>query len=140
MITLMWECLECGRRFGRQNQGHECAPAMSVEEYFITGPAFERPIFEAVLSTLQAEDPDVWFEPVSVGIFFKRRTVFLSLRPMTKWVAVCFQLDRRLDSDRISRKVIENGSRYYHVVNSKTADQVDDELSAWLVEAWHLDE
>jgi hypothetical protein len=112
---------------------------MSIEEYFETGPSFERPIFEAVLARLQAVDPEIWFEPVSVGIFFKRRTVFLALRTMTKWVAVCFQLGRRLESSRISRKVIENGGRYYHVVNVGDVEQIDDELTDWLIEAWELD-
>ncbi len=135
----MWECSECKRRFGRTNQGHECAPAMSIDEYFESGPDFERPIFEAVLSHLQATDPDIWFEPVSVGIFFKRRTVFLSLRTMTKWVAVCFHLGRRLESDRVSRKIIQNGGRHYHVVNVKAVDEIDDELAEWLVEAWEHD-
>ena len=112
---------------------------MSIEEYFETGPAFERPIFDAVLEHLQQVDPDIWIEPVSVGIFFKRRTVFLSLRTMTKWVAVCFHLSRKLDSSRVSRKIIENNGRQYHVVNIKDVEQVDDELLDWLTEAWELD-
>ena len=45
-----WECPECGRTFARVRQGHECAPAMSLEEYFATGPARERPIYEAVVA------------------------------------------------------------------------------------------
>ncbi len=139
MSDQLWECPECQRRFGRKNQGHECAPAMTVEGYFSTGPSFERPIFEAVLHRLQQVDPDIWFEPVSVGIFFKRRTVFLSLRTMTKWTAVGFNLHRRLSSPRVSRKVIEHGGRYHHVVNVRDAADVDDELTEWLVEAWEHD-
>lgn len=139
-VLPMWECPECERRFGRTNQGHECAPALSIEEYFEASPEFERPIFDAVLARLQAVDPDIWFEPVSVGIFFKRRTVFLALRTMTKWVAVCFHLDRRLDDPRISRKVVEHGGRYYHVVNVGSVDEVDDDLAGWLIEAWEHDQ
>ncbi len=134
-----WTCPECGRLFGRTNQGHECAPAMDIDEYFETGPEFERPIFEAIRDHLQSLDPDVWFEPVSVGIFFKRRTSFLQLRTMTKWVAVCFNLDHRETSDRISRKVIEHSGRFYHVVNVRSSDEVDDQLLYWLTEAWELD-
>lgn len=85
---------------------------MDVEVYFATGPDFERPIFDAVLAVFREVDADIWFEPVSVGIFFKRRTVFLSLRPMTKWTAVGFHLDRRLTSARISRQVVEKGGRF----------------------------
>lgn len=135
----MWECPECKRRFGRTKQGHECAPAMDLEEYFETGPDFERPVFEAVRSVLTGQDPEIWFEPVSVGIFFKRRTSFVQLRTMTKWVAVCFNLDRKLTSNRLSRKVVEHSGRYYHVINVKEPDQIDDELSEWLVESWESD-
>lgn len=112
---------------------------MELDEYFETGPEFERPVFEAVRSVLAGQDPDIWFEPVSVGIFFKRRTSFVQLRTMTKWVAVCFNLDRQLTSGRLSRKVIEHSGRYYHVVNVKEPDQIDDELSEWLVESWESD-
>jgi len=29
-----WTCQKCDRRFGRRNQSHECAPALTVSEYF----------------------------------------------------------------------------------------------------------
>jgi len=136
----VWTCPECDRKFGRTNQGHDCAPGLTVEEYFETGPEFEPPIFEAVRDFFQAEvDPDIYYEPVSVGIFFKRRTTFLSLRTMTKWVAVGFNLRRRVTSDRISRKVIEHGDKFHHVVNVKETAEIDDQLTAWLAEAWEAD-
>ena len=135
----MWECPECRRRFGRTNQGHECAPAMAIDEYFETGPAFERPIFDVVRTHLQSLDPDIWFEPVSVGIFFKRRTTFVQLRTMTKWVAVGFSLPVELRSPRLSRKVVHHGRRYFHVVNVSDASQIDEEFASWLVEAWVAD-
>ena len=136
----MWTCPKCSRRFGRSNQGHECAPAMTIDDYFAAGgPPFERGVFEAVCGHLQSLDPDLWVEPVSVGIFFKRRTSFVQLRTMTKWVAVCFHLPRRLTSDRLSRRVVPNGQRFYHVVNARSADDVDGQLRGWLTEAWEAD-
>lgn len=113
---------------------------MSIDEYFESGPDFERPIFETVRDHMQSLDPDIWFEPVSVGIFFKRRSAFLKLRTMTKWIAVSFSLDRKLESGRLSRKVIAHGHRYFHVVNVRNAAEIDDELRAWLTEAWQADE
>lgn len=136
----MWQCPECQRKFGRANQGHECAPAMEIDEYFQTGPDFERPIFEVVRTHMQTLDADIWFEPVSVGIFFKRRSVFLSLRTMTKWIAVGFSLDRKLEHGRLSRKVVAHGKRYHHVVNVKDASEIDEVLLEWLTEAWLNDE
>ncbi len=113
---------------------------MSLEEYFETGPPFERPIFEAIRTHIESIDPAIWFEPVSVGIFFKRRTSFLQLRTMTKWVAVCFHLDRKLEHERLSRKVVRRGSpRYFHVVNVRDAADIDELLLDWLTEAWEND-
>lgn len=131
-----WVCPDCGRHFARRRQGHDCAPALSIDEYFATGPAFERPIFEAVMAGLSGAGVDpVHVEPVSVGIFLKRPQRFAQLRTMTRWVAVGFSLPRALRSPRIARKVIPHGGRYHHVVNVRDAREVDDELVAWLVEA-----
>ena len=113
---------------------------MSIKEYFETGPAFERPIFEAVREVLLECDPDVWYEPVSVGVFFKRRSTFVQLRTMTRWIALGFSLPRELRSDRLSRKVVAHGRRYHHVINVRDAAEIDDEVARWLVEAFDADE
>lgn len=139
----LWVCPDCGRRFGKRNQNHECAPAMTLAEYFSTGPDREQPIFDAVwahLATLIGPDGiDVYVEPVSVGIFFKARTTFAQLRPKTKWVALSFNLNRQLTSERLSRKVIHHGNRYHHVVNLTAATEVDDQIRDWLTESFFDD-
>jgi hypothetical protein len=58
---------------------------MTIEEYFSTGPDFERPVYEAVLAYLETLGP-IHVEPVSVGIFLKTERSFVELRPLTKWV------------------------------------------------------
>lgn len=130
-----WVCPICDRQFGRTNQGHECAPAMTVEEYFSAGPPFERPVFEAVMAHLITVGP-VHVEPVSVGVFLKRSRTFAELRPMTRWVAVSFTLTRTISNPRISRKVIDTGRSKYHVVNVGDVEQVDEQLCGWLTEAY----
>ena len=109
---------------------------MSIDEYFSTGPAHERPVFDAVMAGLADLIGPIHVEPVSVGIFLKRSRSFAQLRPMTRWVAVSFSLERTLRSGRISRKVIEHGRWRHHVVNVCTPEEVDDELLAWLAEAY----
>jgi hypothetical protein len=130
-----WDCPKCRRRFARVNQGHECAPAMSLDEYFSTGPAFERPIFEAVMRHLDTIGP-VHIEPVSVGIFLKRARSFAQLRPMTKWVALSFSLAHPVQHRAITRKVMQYHGRYWHVANLRGADDLDDPLRAGLTEAY----
>jgi len=133
-----WTCPECGREFGRTNQGHECAPAMTIDEYFATGPEFERPIFEAVNAHLTSLG-DVHVEPVSVGIFFKVRTTFVQLRTMTRWIALSFFTPDRIDHPRISRKPAEYSGRWHHVVNLREAGEVDDLVRGWLTQAYELE-
>jgi hypothetical protein len=128
----IWVCPKCQRQFARKGQGHECSPAMTLEEYFSTGPPFERPIFDAVMAGLDDRVGPIHVEPVSVGIFLKRARGFCELRPKTRWVAVGFGMPRTLQSHRLSRKVVDS----WHVVNVRTPEEVDDQLLDWLAEAY----
>ena len=132
-----WDCPDCGRRFARRGQGHECAPAMSVEDYFATGPPHERPVFDAVMAHLAGVGP-VHVEPVSVGIFLKRAQTFAELRPMTKWVAVSFGLPHRVAHPRITRKPIQYGRRWWHVANVRDPGDLDPALLELLDQAYDL--
>ncbi|MBA3303021.1 MAG: DUF5655 domain-containing protein [Actinomycetota bacterium] len=108
---------------------------MSMEEYFSTGPAHERPVFEAVLAHLRTVGP-VHVEPVSVGIFLKRARSFAQLRPRDRWVALSFSLDHPVTHPLIVRKVVPHGGRFHHVVNLTGPDDLDDDIRGWLAEAW----
>lgn len=108
---------------------------MSLEEYFSTGPAHERPIFEVVMRHLKTVGP-VHVEPVSVGIFLKRARSFAQLRPMQQWVAMSFSLPQPVRHRTITRKVQQYHGRYYHVANLRGPEDLDDELRGWLTEAY----
>jgi len=130
-----WVCPSCQRRFGRLRQTHECAPAISLEEYLSTGPEHERLIAEAVLRHLETLGP-VHVEPVSVGIFLKRSRTFAQLRPMDQWVALSFSLARRVQHGRITRKVVQYHGRFHHVANLRRPGDFDETLQGWLTEAY----
>ena len=134
-VSSVWTCPQCKRQFCRHKQSHECAPAMTLEEYFSTGPAHERPVFEAVMEHVDGLGP-VHVEPVSVGIFLKHGRRFAELRPMQKWVALSFSLRRRVSHRLIVRKPISYGGRYYHVANVRGPDDIDDDIRGWLTEAY----
>ena len=108
---------------------------MSLDEYFSTGPEHERPIFEAVIGHLDGVGP-VHVEPLSVGIFLKRAQTFAQIRPRDRWVALSFGLARKVDHDRIVRKVVLYGAKYHHVANLRSPEDLDNRLRAWLTEAY----
>jgi hypothetical protein len=130
-----WTCPECGRLFGRSKQSHDCAPGMTLEEYFSTGPPHERPVFDAVMRHLERVGP-VHADVVSVGIFLKNPRKFAELRPMQRWVAVSFSLSRRARHPTIVRKVIEYRARYFHVANLAQPADLDDALCELLTAAY----
>lgn len=135
VVVAGWTCPKCERQFRRARQSHECSPAMTLEAYFSTGPAHERPIFEAVLSHVRTLGP-VHVEPVSVGIFLKRVQTFAQLRPKDRWVALSFSLPLKVEHERIIRNVVLYHGRYHHVANLHGPDDLDDRLCTWLAEAY----
>lgn len=132
---MTWTCPSCARSFGRSGQSHVCAPALTVEEYFATGPEFERPVFEVVRAHLESLGPVV-VEPVQVGVFFKRARTFAELRPKTRWVTLSFILPAEVRAERVSRRVRISAARTYHETKLRLPDDVDDEVLAWLTEAY----
>jgi len=112
---------------------------MTLEEYFSTGPPFERPVYDTVMAHVATLGP-VHIEPVSVGVFVKAGRSFIELRPLTKWVALSFALDRDLDHPKIARKSkTQRGStspKTYYFVRLRTPEDVDDDVKAWLAEAY----
>lgn len=130
-----WVCPECQRTFARTRQGHECAPAMALDEYFSTGPERERPIYEAVMAHLSSLGP-VIVEPVSVGIFLKRPGQIAQLRPATRWVDLCFSVARPVRHPQIVRKPVPHGRLWYHAARLAGPEDLDDELRDCLTEAY----
>jgi hypothetical protein len=108
---------------------------MTLDEYFSTGPERERPIFEAVMAHLDTLGP-VHVEPVSVGIFLKRSQGFAELRPKVRWVALSFALPHPIASPKIARRMQASGDRTWFVVNLCGPEDVDDDVRAWLTEAY----
>lgn len=108
---------------------------MSLEEYFSTGPPHEKPVCRAVLEFVESMGP-IHVEPLSVEIFLKKAQTFAQLRPMQKWVALSFGLNRRVNHPTMTRKVEPYAGRYYHVFNLRFPAAFDDRIRAWLTESY----
>ena len=116
---------------------HDCAPGLTLAEYFASGPAHERPVFDAVIAHLETVGP-VHLDIVSVGIFLKNPRKFAELRPKDRWVALSFSLGRRATHPTITRKVVAHGGRFWHVANVAGPAEFDDDLADLLTEAYEL--
>lgn len=138
----LWTCPDCQRQFGAVGRRHTCTPGLSIAEFFDEAPAFVRPVVEAVTEHLVAVDAEyggeLIIDPLDKKVLLKHGPTFAILHVKTKWVAVSFSLRRKLESGRLSRKVVDYGSKYHHVVNVASADLVDEELRGWLTESYLL--
>ena len=136
-----WTCPDCNRRFGAVGRGHMCTPGLSIDEFVQGSPGFVGPVFDRVhehlLAVDAAADGELIVDPLAKKVLLKNGPTFAILDVKTKWVAVGFNLRRQLESDRFSRKVAENGGKFFHVVNVVEPESIDDELCGWLTEAFH---
>jgi hypothetical protein len=108
---------------------------MSLEEYFASGPPYERAIYDAVAEHLASVGP-LLTEAVSVGIFFKRARTFAELRPKPNRVVLSFLLSRPLGHPRIVKTWRGTGQRSAYFVDLRHAQDVDDAVRDWLTEAY----
>ncbi len=76
-------------------------------------------------------------EPVDIGILMKRRGTFAELRPRAKAVELSFKLTRSLDHPRIRRVVKSSVHRRAHFIWLTSAEDIDEQVRAWIAEAWH---
>lgn len=130
-----WECPACGRAFGRTQQTHVCAPAMTVEQYFAARPAWEREVFDAVAAHF-AEVGPVHMEPVGVGVLVKRGRTFVELRPKRERLELSVLLEREVDHPRIRRRVSAGARRTAHLIDLRSAADVDEHVRRWLTESY----
>ena len=108
---------------------------MSKEEYFATGQAFERPVYDAVAAHIETLPP-VAIEFVSVGIFFKRGNTFAELRPMRNRARLSILLSRRVKDPRIVRTWHGSGERSAIFIDLREPQDVDAAVREWLTEAY----
>jgi hypothetical protein len=142
----IWTCPDCNRDFGAVGRSHTCIPGLSLGEFVAASPPFVGPVLFRVRDHLVAVDAakgdrDVGggliIDPLAKKVKFKNGPTFCVLDVKTKWVAVGFSLRRKIESGRMSRKTLDYGDKFFHVVNVDDSDLIDEEFEGWLTEAYH---
>lgn len=132
----IWTCERCDRSFGAVGQGHDCRPGITIDDYAARARPEFRAIYDRIEARLTRLDGDLIIDPIEKMVLFKHGGTFATLQSMTRWVACGFSLRRRLETDRLGRKVNDYGAKWFHTVNLTDPAQVDDELLGWLEEAF----
>ncbi|MGH3432484.1 MAG: DUF5655 domain-containing protein [Thermocrispum sp.] len=130
-----WVCPQCDREFDRPNVAHVCVPGCTVEETFARRPE-QLPTYHAVLDCVRELGP-VHEDAVRVGVFLKADRKLAELRPKSRWLSLGLALTRRIDHPRIARVLRASSQSHWHVIKLHAVADVDDEVRAWLAEAYH---
>lgn len=112
-----------------------CVPGGTVDESFAGRPPVQREIFNALLAHLRALGP-VHIGAVRVGVFLHCDRKLAEVRPQIRSLVLSVVLPRPTDHPRIARRMTIGAGRIGDVVKLVTLEDVDDEVRAWLTEAY----
>jgi len=130
-----WTCPACEREFARPHQSHLCVPGCSLDQCFAGKPPVQRPIYDALLAHLETLGP-IHADAVQVGVFLKSERKLAEVRPKARCLLLALVLPRAIEEPRIARRIRISADRIVHVIKLTTLDNVDDQLRAWLTEAY----
>jgi Domain of unknown function (DUF5655) len=134
----LWTCPRCGRGFANRNQTHTCG--LGTLDAHLTGCDPEVvAIFWRLVELAERSGP-VTVLPEKTRVAFQVRMSFAAVTPRRRWVDGHVVLARRLEHPRFRR--VESFSPRNHVHHFRLArlDEVDDEVAAWLAEAYQVGE
>jgi hypothetical protein len=72
------------------------------------------------------------------SIMFSRKTCYFFVRPKSKYLEVCFFLDRAVKAPQIRRVMESSKTRRAHSIRITHRDEVEAPITDWLREAYEL--
>ena len=137
MTRPLWTCPKCGRQFANVNQEHSCGD-YSVEAFLQGKGANALAMYRHFVALVEVCGP-VLFAPAKTRVGFQVRMIFAAVNKLTdKQLDAHVVLTRRLDSPRFRRIEALTPTCYVHHFRVHTPDELDDEVAAWLREAYHV--
>ncbi|HEY2799446.1 MAG TPA: DUF5655 domain-containing protein [Chthoniobacterales bacterium] len=134
----LWRCKKCGRYFANRNQSHACG-RYDLEHHFLgKGPEI-RELFDRVVAVIRSLGP-VRILPEKTRIAFQVRMSFAQITPRSNCLDGHVVLARRFEHPRFRRVQTISPRNHVHTFRLVTAEDIDSEFHAWLVEAYAVGE
>ena len=134
----MWRCPECRRQFANRNQSHACG-RYTLASHFAGKPAAVRAIFDKLRRVAESNGPIVVL-PEKTRIAFQVRMSFAAFVVRKNWIDGHVVLARRLENPRFRRIETFSPRNHLHAFRFDSAEEIDDEVAAWLAEAYRVGE
>jgi hypothetical protein len=134
----MWTCPRCGRSFANRNQQHACGP-LDLERHLAGRDPEVLAIFERLVELAERNGP-VTVLPEKTRIAFQVRMSFAAFALRRRWVDGHVVLARRLEHPRFRRVETLSPRNHLHQFRLERLEEVDEEVAAWLAEAYRVGE
>jgi Domain of unknown function (DUF5655) len=132
----MWRCPECERQFANRNQSHACG-RYALEPHFENKRPLVRAIFNKVLRVVRKNGP-ITVLPEKTRIALQARMSFAAFVIRRNWVDGHVVLARRFENPRFRRIETFSPRNHLHAFRLESVEEVDDEVSSWLTEAYQV--
>ena len=136
----LWTCPRCGRSFANRNQSHACAPPDAGLDHHLEGRDPEVAAILRRLVELAERNGPVTVLPEKTRIAFQVRMSFAAFTLRRHWVDGHVVLARRLESPRFRKVQTFSPRNHLHRFRLERLDEVDEEVAAWLAEAYRVGE
>jgi len=134
----MWTCPSCGRSFANRNQQHACG-LLDLDRHLAGKDPEVVAIFGRLVELAERNGP-VTVLAEKTRIAFQVRMSFAAFTLRRRWVDGHVVLARRLDHPRFRRVETFSPRNHLHQFRLERLDEVDEEVAAWLAEAYRVGE
>jgi Domain of unknown function (DUF5655) len=135
----LWTCPRCGRSFANRNQSHACRPLAPLDRHLAGRTAEVVAIFRRLVELAERSGP-VAVLPERSRIAFQVRMSYAAFTLRRRWVDGHVVLARRLEHPRFRRIDSLSPGNHVHHFRLARLDEVDDDVAAWLAEAYRVGE
>jgi hypothetical protein len=134
----LWTCPKCKRRFANRNQTHFCGH-QTVEQHLRGRAPLVISLYQRFVELVKECGP-VTVVATKTRIGFQVRMTFAAVSLRKHHLACHVVLSRRLENQRF--KLIQSLSPRNHVHHFRigSVEELDDEVAAWLKEAYKVGE
>ena len=132
----LWRCPACHREFVKPNQWHSCA-TRALDEHFKGRDPHLRQVFDALVSKLRKIGP-VKVDPVKTSINLTSGRHLGAVTVRGTYLRVGFYSAKRIVDPRIVHFERLGPERFGHSVVLESAEEIDDQLMAWLAAAYAM--
>ena len=111
----------------------------SVKDHFVNKDPSVRALYDQLLSMLLALGP-ITEDPKKTSIHLNRKSALAGVETRKDGLLLNIKADHQIKSPRIEKAEQISAKRFHHKVRISSPKDLDEELKAWLKEAYLLSE